>query len=85
MENTVEDKDKSDKNAETVKLSEVMDRLLAETLKPEVLYDVRPSVVESVGRKMISFGYEMSEWAVNVLCDYLKGYNLWLRGKPGGI
>ena len=33
MENTVEDKDKSVKNAETVKLSDVMDRLLAETLK----------------------------------------------------
>lgn len=77
-----EKSEKAEKPAQDA-FTSVMERLVAEMVKPAVEPTVRSSVVESVGKKMISYGYQMSEWSVKVLMDYLKGYNLWLCGKPG--
>ena len=63
---------------------ELVMRIMEETVKSaEEPPGVRASVVEWYGKKMASLGYEMSEWSVGVLADYLKGYNLWLCGKVG--
>lgn len=63
--------------------SEVVKRLVSEMVKPSVLPSVKANVVEAIGLQMVKAGYEMSEWSVGVLTDYLKGYNLWLCGNPG--
>lgn len=63
--------------------AKIVDRLVREFVKPAVLPTVRAGAVEKVGLLMVRNGYQMTEWSVNVLTDYLKGYNLWLCGKPG--
>lgn len=76
------DKEK-DKAPEKNNISSVIDRLVSAIVKPPPPPRVSLKTVEDVGMRMVSFGYQMSEWSVKVLVDYLKGYNLCLRGKPG--
>ena len=44
---------------------------------------VKSSVVEMVAGQMAERGYEMTPKALEILTDYLKGYNLWLCGNVG--
>ena len=44
---------------------------------------VKSSVVEMVAGQMAERGYEMTPKAIEILTDYLKGYNLWLCGNVG--
>lgn len=53
---------------------------VAEKKEPE---GVKSEIIEWYGRQMARLGYQMTEWSVGVLSDYLKGYNLWLCGNVG--
>lgn len=44
---------------------------------------VKESVLEFYAMKMVGLGYEMSRTSLQILCEYLKGYNLWLCGTVG--
>ena len=44
---------------------------------------VKSSVVELVAGQMAQRGYEMTPRAIEILTDYLKGFNLWLCGSVG--
>lgn len=69
--------------AEKDALAEMTDRLVGQMVAPAVLPVVKLSCVEAVGSQMVKLGYEMTPWSVEVLTWYLKGYNIWLCGKPG--
>lgn len=44
---------------------------------------IRANVVQMVACQMARRGYEMSQKALEILTDYLKGYNLWICGNVG--
>jgi len=76
--------DKDQKEHKGGMFGEMVKRILSEPVAvPAEPPGVRASVIEWYGKQMARFGYEMSEWSINVLTDYLKGYNLWLCGKVG--
>lgn len=70
-------------SSEQVSFQSVVDRLVNEMVGQMEQPSVKNEVIEKVGLQMVRCGYKMSPWAVNVLADYLRGYNLWLCGRPG--
>lgn len=70
-------KPKADIGALAEKLAKSFVR--AEPDKPKV----RQSVVEWNAKQMMEFGYEFTAETLNILVDYLKGYNLWVCGNVG--
>lgn len=44
---------------------------------------IRASCLEFYARRMSERGYEMTENTLQILCEYLKGYNIWLCGNVG--
>lgn len=67
-----------------VTCKDIMERLATAMVKKETTPPaVSVSVVENMAKRMMAFGYEFTEDTVNVLADYLKGYNLWLCGNVG--
>lgn len=75
---TKKDPDKATKLSEIVK--KVAASFVPRANKPP---QVREGAIEFYAKKMASFGYEMSEEPLKILCEYLKGYNLWLFGNVG--
>lgn len=79
-----ESESKDSKDSKDSIFGEIVKNILAETVgAPAEPPGVKASVIEWYGKNMVKFGYEMSEWSVGVLTDYLKGYNLWLCGRVG--
>ena len=62
-----------------------MVKKLAESFVPAEVKppQVKESVLEFYAMKMAGLGYEMSKTSLQILCEYLKGYNLWLCGTVG--
>ena len=62
-----------------------MAKRLAESFIPkdEQPPQIKASTLEFYARKMAERGYEMTEMSLQILCEYLKGYNLWLCGSVG--
>ena len=62
-----------------------MVKKLAESFVPAEIKppQVKESVLECYGRKMSELGYEMTKTSLQILCEYLKGYNIWLCGPVG--
>lgn len=62
-----------------------MVKKLAESFVPAEVKppQVKESVLEFYAMKMVGLGYEMSKMSLQILCEYLKGYNLWLCGTVG--
>lgn len=69
---------KKDAFAEMVK--KLAESFVPTEVKPPQL---KESVVEFYGKKMSGLGYEMNKTSLQILCEYLKGYNLWLCGTVG--
>lgn len=61
----------------------IMDRLAKELMPPEEQPTVTAKAVEATAKAMISKGYEITTRTLEVLVDYLKGYNVWLCGNVG--
>lgn len=51
--------------------------------KEAPVVQIRASTLEFYAKKMSEQGYEMSEASLQILCEYLKGYNIWLCGNVG--
>ncbi|MBQ5365300.1 MAG: hypothetical protein IIU49_04440 [Spirochaetales bacterium] len=51
--------------------------------KEEPAQTISAQVVQTVAGQMAKRGYEMSQKAIEIVTDYLKGYNLWLCGSVG--
>lgn len=64
--------------------SAILERVVAQTVRketpPPVISD---QAIEYYAKLMASFGYEFTADTLNILSDYLKGYNLWLCGNVG--
>lgn len=70
--------------ARVVQMSELMNRLADSMEKREVPKPVLSAgYVESIAKLMIRCGYQFNEKSLNILADYLRGYNLWLCGPVG--
>ena len=64
--------------------SEIADRLNKQYPKREIpAQTINARVVQVVAGQMAKRGYEMSPKAIEIVTDYLKGYNLWLCGSVG--
>ena len=65
-------------------LAEIVKKVAASFMPREVKpVQIRASTLEFYAKKMAEQGYEMSEASLQILCEYLKGYNLWLCGNVG--
>lgn len=73
-----EDKDKKQSFAEIVK--RLSGAFVPVSTEPP---PVPAETLEAVATRMSNFGYEMSEQALQILLEYLRGYNLWLCGNVG--
>jgi DNA replication protein DnaC len=70
-------------NEKETAFAEIMDRLAKELMPPEEQPMVTAKAVETTAKAMISKGYEITSRTLEVLTDYLKGYNIWLCGNVG--
>lgn len=70
-------------NEKETAFAEIMDRLAKELIPPEEQPTVTAKAVEATAKAMISKGYEITSRTLEVLADYLKGYNIWLCGNVG--
>lgn len=70
-------------NEKETAFAEIMDRLAKELIPPEEQPMVTAKAVEATAKAMISKGYEITSRTLEVLADYLKGYNIWLCGNVG--
>ena len=64
--------------------ADMLDRIVNEVAKKEARPPVvKPSVVEWCAGRMMAHGYEFTPNTLEILTDYLKGYNLLLCGLVG--
>lgn len=63
--------------------AEIVERLAKEMTAPEKVPCVSAGTVENVAKLMTSKGYVFTQKTLEILADYLKGYNIWLCGNVG--
>lgn len=81
--NTSTENSKQKKNKFHNELSNMADRLMDKFNKEEPVRTVNPKWVEWVASKFVEYGYEITPETIQIITDYLAGYNLWLCGNVG--
>lgn len=61
----------------------LVNKLMANFLKKEPVVNVNPKWIEWVAAKFVEYGYEITADTIQMITDYLAGYNLWLCGNVG--
>lgn len=59
------------------------DKLMSQFTKNDSIHKVDQKWVEWVASKFVVFGYELNPDIIQMISDYLAGYNLWICGNVG--